>query len=153
MQIEIRLTDERDRQVLIREYIQQYSPDIEEAQKYALLHAAVDRALIAEVDGAFAGILTWGVREGVRHGLAQVTWVRTDLLFRRQGVGKRLVEAARQDMEAYFASRGAELRRVFVFAPDSGAMQAFWEGQGMQKVAEVASYREDGVAGVLYVGA
>ena len=152
MQIEIRVADERDRQVLIREYIQHHSPDLEEAQKYALLHLAVDRALIAEVNGTLAGILTWGVREGVKHGLAQVTGIRTELAHRRQGVGRQLYEAARQDMEQYFAGRGAAVRRVFVVGPESAAMRAFWEGTGLRRVAEVPDYREAGMAGAMYVG-
>jgi len=150
--IVVRVADERDRQVLIREYIQTYSPDLEEAQKYVALHLTVDRALIAEVNGAFAGMLTWGVREGVKHGLAQVTGIRTELLFRRQGVGRRLFEEARRDMEAYFAERGTALRQVFGIAPESTATQKFWEGQGLRKVGEVPDYRENGVVGVLYVG-
>lgn len=151
-QIVIRIAEEQDRQVLIREYIQTYSPDLEEAQKYVTLHLTVDRALLAEVNGAFAGMLTWGVREGVRHGLAQVTGVRTELQFRRQGVGKRLFEEAKRDMEQYFAEKGTALRQVFGIAPESAATHAFWEGQGLRKVGEVPDYREDGVVGVVYVG-
>lgn len=150
MQLTIRIADDRDRQVLIREYIQHYSPDLEEAQKYAALHLTVDRALIAERNGAFAGILTWGVREGVRHGLAQVTGVRTELLFRRQGIGSRLFEAAKRDMEEYFAGRGSALRKVYGIAPESAAATAFWERQGLRKVAEVPDYLEDGGVGVVY---
>lgn len=135
----IRLAQEQDQPFLVREYLQHFSPHMGEAERYARQHLQVDRALLVEEQGFILGLATWGVREGIRTGLAQLTGLRIITTRRRQGLGRELFHAVLRDMEAYYAEREAALRRLFLFAPEESGI--FFERLGLEKVAFVKDHR------------
>jgi N-acetylglutamate synthase-like GNAT family acetyltransferase len=145
----IRLAQEGDHPFLVREYLQHYSPNMVEAERYALLHLQVDRALLLEENGFILGLATWGAREGIRNGLAQLTGIRLITTRRRQGLGRELFLAVLRDMEDYYASRDAVLRRLFLFSPEEAG--PFFEKMGFAKAAVLHDHREVKQSDVLYL--
>ncbi|MGB8955338.1 MAG: GNAT family N-acetyltransferase [Tumebacillaceae bacterium] len=131
--MEIRLASETDRNVLIRDYLQQVYPDLEMAQRYAEQHLRLDRALLLEEEADVVGTLNWGMRGLPRDGMAELTGLRLNPSQRGQGKGKFLLEAGLADMRAYFAERGAELNCVYGWLNREQAVcRAFLEGAGFQ---------------------
>ena len=129
----IRLANEADRNVLVRDYLQQVYPDLEMAQRYAEQHLRVDRALLLEEDGDVVGTLNWGLRGLPRDGMAELTGLRVNPSQRGQGKGKFLLEAGLADMQAYFAERGAELNCVYGWLNrEQGGGRAFLERAGFE---------------------
>lgn len=145
----IRLAEEQDRSILIRDYLQHLSPHIGEAERYALLHLQVDRALLIEESGFLLGLATWGPREGIRHGVAQVTGMRIIASRRQQGLGSELFRALLSDMGAYYAERDAVLRRLFLFSAEGTA--PFFERMGFQQVAQLPALLGAGAGERLYL--
>lgn len=135
----IRLAQEQDQPFLVREYLQHLSPHMGEAERYAWLHLQVDRALLLEEQGFILGLATWGARDGVRSGLAQLTGLRIITTRRRQGLGRELFQAVVRDMEVFYAERDASLRRLFLFAPEESG--GFFDRLGFEKVAFVQDHR------------
>ncbi|TCP56010.1 hypothetical protein EV586_103670 [Tumebacillus sp. BK434] len=135
----IRLAQEQDQPFLIREYLQHFSPHMGEAERYARQHLQVDRALLLEEQGFILGLATWGARDGIRTGLAQITGLRIITTRRRCGLGKLLFQAVVEDMEAYYRERDAELRRLFLFAPEETGI--FFEKLGLAKISLVQDQR------------
>ncbi|ARU61269.1 hypothetical protein CBW65_09885 [Tumebacillus avium] len=135
----IRLAQEQDQPFLVREYLQHFSPHMGEAERYAWLHLQVDRALLLEEQGFILGLATWGARDGVRAGLAQLTGLRIITTRRRQGLGRELFQAVVRDMEAFYDERDAALRRLFLFAPEESG--GFFEGLGCENLAFVKDHR------------
>jgi ribosomal protein S18 acetylase RimI-like enzyme len=150
--IVVRLAEEQDRQLLIREYLQHLSPDLEEATRFALRQLQVERTLLADEEGLVVGSLHWGVREGVRQGVAQITGIRVVPSRRRQGVGRMLAERALAEMQEYFRERGSELRRVFCFVQEENeAASGLLAGLGFAAAARVPELFEEGKREVLWV--
>ncbi|HEU4962742.1 MAG TPA: GNAT family N-acetyltransferase, partial [Bacilli bacterium] len=98
----IRHAQDRDRQWLIREYLEHMSPDLEQAARYALRCLQVDRVLLAEEERFPLGLLHWTARWGLRHGLAEIVWLRVISSRRRQGLGRLLLERALCDMQTCY---------------------------------------------------
>ncbi|WP_157729632.1 GNAT family N-acetyltransferase [Tumebacillus algifaecis] len=119
--MQIRVAQEQDQPYLVREYLQHLSPHLGEAERYAWQHLQVERALLLEDKGFVVGFASWGRREGVRAGLAQLTGIRIIATRRQQGHGTELFHAVLQDMEAYYADLDSALRRVFLFSPEATA--------------------------------
>jgi ribosomal protein S18 acetylase RimI-like enzyme len=150
LSMQIRMATEADQQFLIRDYLQHLSPDLAEAQKHVLLNLQVDRTLVAEEGGLQLGVISWAVREGIRQGLAQITGIRTILTRRRQGVGRALLAAALQDMQAYYAARDTAVRRVFLFVPDQEPVVRFLEKADFSCAARLPGHREPEAVELLY---
>ena len=85
--------------------------------------------LVADLGGEIAGFLIGVIRDSApvfvrsRHGYIMDIYV--DPTFRRQGIGRRLVETALE----WFASRGADNVRLMVAAANEAGI-AFWKGIG-----------------------
>lgn len=129
----IRLASESDRNVLIRDYLQQVYPDLEMAQRYAEQHLRLDRALLLEENADVVGTLNWGMRGLPRDGMAELTGLRLNPSQRGQGKGKFLLEAGLADMRTYFAERGVELNVVYGWLSREHAVcRAFLEKAGFE---------------------
>jgi ribosomal protein S18 acetylase RimI-like enzyme len=87
----------------------------------ALLAAAPDALLIAELDGALVGAVI-GAWDGWRGNFYRLA-VRPE--HRRRGIARRLVEAAEERLRA----RGAP-RITALVAFDDGVAEGFWEAAG-----------------------
>jgi ribosomal protein S18 acetylase RimI-like enzyme len=150
--LEIRLAEELDHMYLVREYLQHYSPDFAEAKRYAECNLQWDRTLVLEEDGLILGTLTWGAREGITSGIAQLTGVRIIPSRRRQGLAAMLLQAALADMREYFSTRSAGVRRVFAFVPEAQpALQILLKRQGFEPVVRLENWREEGQGDWLYL--
>ena len=87
----------------------------------ALLEAAPDALLVAQLDGALVGAVI-GAWDGWRGNFYRLA-VRPE--HRRRGIGRRLVEAA----EARLLAKGAP-RVTALVAFDDGVAGGFWEAAG-----------------------
>lgn len=150
--MEIRLAGNLDHTYLVREYLQHYSPDFAEATRYADCNLHCDRTLFLEEDGLILGTLSWGAREGIQAGIAQLTGLRIIPTRRGQGLGSQLLAAGIADMQSYFTNRSARVRRIYAFAPDDqGAAHHFLTGHGFESVVYLQSWRGEEVGERLYV--
>ncbi|MBL0389309.1 GNAT family N-acetyltransferase [Tumebacillus sp. ITR2] len=150
--MEIRLAEETDHAYLVREYLQHYSPDFQEAERYAESNMKWDRTLMIEGDGLILGTLSWGAREGIQSGIAQLTGLRIIPSRRRQGLAGRLLEAGFQDMQTYFAERSAAVRRIYALIPeDQPGADRLLTARGFDRVVHLQNWREDGLGDWLYV--
>ncbi|PWK05952.1 GNAT family N-acetyltransferase [Tumebacillus permanentifrigoris] len=150
--MEIRLAEDLDHTYLVREYLQHFSPDFGEAKRYAECNLLWDRTLVIEEDGLILGTLSWGVREAIQSGIAQLTGLRIIPSRRRQGLGTRLLEAGFADMSAYFTARSTRLRQVYAFAPgDVLALPFLLKQQGFAPVIHLDNWREEGRTDWLYI--
>ncbi|KEO82161.1 GNAT family N-acetyltransferase [Tumebacillus flagellatus] len=150
--MKIRMAEEGDHMFLVREYLQYFSPHIEEAKRYAELNLTCDRTWLMEEDGLILGTLSWGAREGVHSGIAQLTGLRIIPSRRRQGLAGTLLQAGLEDMASYFADRAASLRRVFAFAPeDQPGAGPLLQAYGFHPLHRLDGWREDGVGEWFYV--
>lgn len=136
----IRVAGEADRNVLVRDYLQQVYPDLGMAERYALQHLHVDRALLLEEEAIVVGTLNWGMRGLPQQGMAELTGLRVGPLYRRRGKGQFLLEAGLSDMQAQFAEWGAELRCVYGWiSREQEKCRAFLEASGFELRAGLGS--------------
>lgn len=150
--MQIRLAEERDRQWLIREYLEQMSPDLEQATRHAERCLHVDRALLLEQDFFPLGVLHWGIRSGIRTGVAEIVWLRVIPTRRGKGHGRSLLERALEDMERVYEAHGMALRSVMSLVPEEcGEMLSLLQSCGFARAANVCGLRGAGSTDVLVV--
>ena len=105
--------------------------------------------LVAEAGGALAGYACWGPTPCTR-GTFDLYWMAAATAFHGQGVAKRLLEAAEEDM----ALRRAKLCVIETSSlPPYEAARRFYLKSGYQEVARIPDFYGPGDARVIFTKA
>lgn len=103
---------------------------------------------VAEWDGAVAGYACWGPTPSTR-GTYDLYWIATHPSYQGKGVGRRLMEAAEQDMRA----RGGRLCVIETSSlPQYEPTRRFYLGRGYEEAAVLRDFYMPGDDKVIYIG-
>ena len=153
MSLDISRATGQDIEELVRMYTHpELKVTAEEARWFVACYHSSHRVLVARADGRVRGACAWRI-EGERHcGLGWVENLWVDEGCRGRGVGERLLRAAVDDMRAWYAEQGVELRRVVLTTQvDREEARRLYERVGFRCVAGLGDIYDDGIQDLFYV--
>ncbi len=123
----------------------------EEASWFVRSYFDYHHVKVVKHPGKVIGALFWNVVEEKHHGLTEIGDFWIDEIFRRKGLGEKLLRTAIEDMEQFFGEGDHVLRKVMVTTgEDNESARKLYEKVGFEKVAVLADLFVNGENELVY---
>lgn len=144
---EIRDAIEGDRTALVQMYLRDIENDDKKARAFA--EALLNRlnTLVCMEGTHVLGSLSWDIRGGVEDGVIELVSMGVAEEFRRQGVGRALVQAMKESAIECFAAEGQHLRFIYLFMEkENQDARKFYGSVGFKEVCTIPAMYPHGDA-------
>ena len=105
------------------------------------------------VNKEIAGTISWDIRGGIEDGVVELVGLGVNQPYRRQKIGKNLLEAMIRECETYFSEQGYELRVIFLYMEKSNEIgELFYKSMNFDNICEIPSFypKNDAIIWIRY---
>jgi ribosomal protein S18 acetylase RimI-like enzyme len=144
---EIRDAVESDRTALVQMYLQDVENEDKKARAFAEALLNGLNTLVCIQETRVLGSLSWDIRGGVEDGVIELVSMGVTEDFRRQGVGRALVQAMKESATECFAAEGQHLRFIYLFMEkENQSARKFYRSVGFREVCTIPTMYPHGDA-------
>jgi ribosomal protein S18 acetylase RimI-like enzyme len=149
----IRFSSEEDLETIKKMFLEEIIADKKLANRFAKDLVYKYKTFLFLVNKEIVGTISWDIKGGIEDGVVELVGLGVNQTYRRQGIGKNLVEAMIRECKTYFSELGYKLRVIFLYMERSNEIgELFYKSMYFNKICEISSFypKNDAIIWIRY---